>query len=389
MLKQQGVSFGEGCYASFNGATSTMVVRNTPDMHSLVQQIVDNALLTEPAQVVVRVTVMRTQEQHLKELGFDWLISPFDFGNLFLGGGTVGSGTEINDVPGPPTSNVNTDPVTAGLRSGDEAVLRNSIDALIANPTRDPGVGQRRAPGVLTFNGLLSKGDVQMMIRAIDQEKGFDVISTPATVTRSGQRSSIKVVREFIYPTEYEPPELPTSVDSFASAGFGFGSGSTGFPVTPATPTAFETRETGMVLEVEPVVDANRQFIDVTLNPVLTEFDGFVNYGSPILAPQSTGPLGRGGQDSVEITANRILMPVFSVNRANTAVTIADGATIVIGGLLEEKISQVEDKVPLLGDIPMVGRLFTTKASQPVRRVVLFLVNVELLDPAGEKFGGR
>ena len=54
------------------------------------------------------------------------------------------------------------------------------------------------------------------------------------------------------------------------------------FPVTPATPTGFETRDTGITLEVEPVVGPNKKFIELSLRPELVEFEGFVNYGSPI-----------------------------------------------------------------------------------------------------------
>jgi len=396
VLKQQGVRFDEGCYANFNAGSSTLVVRNTPDMHLLIEQIVDAAVQTEPVQVVVRVTLMRTQENTLKELGFDWLLSPFDFGSIFASGGTVGNGFGINDVPHPPLTTLDTYPMTAGLRSGDQAVPQDSIDQLIAEQNQGFATTPRRAPGALAFNGILAKGQVQVMMRALDQKKGFDILSTPATVTRSGQQSSIQIIREFIYPTEYEPPELPNNVGSgggvllIGPGGVIGGSGGGGsFPVTPATPTAFEMREVGVTLEVEPVVDAERKFIELTLNPVLTEFDGFVNYGSPINSTQQVGVGGLGGQAAVEITRNAILMPVFSVNRANTALTIADGATIVIGGLLQEKIIKVEDKVPFFGDIPFLGRLFRSEVSSPIRRVVLFFVNVELLDPTGQRFRDR
>ena len=64
------------------------------------------------------------------------------------------------------------------------------------------------------------------------------------------------------------------------------------FPVTPATPTGFETRDTGITLEVEPVVGPNKKFIELSLRPELVEFEGFVNYGSPI-ATLPTGGLGK------------------------------------------------------------------------------------------------
>lgn len=392
VLQEQGVSFPEGASASFNTAASTLLVRNTSEMHLLVEQIVHAAAETEPVQVVVKLTIMKVEERRLKELSFDWLISPFDFGHeVFPGGGTVGNGSVLGAIPAPPFTSPLTLPLTAGNRSGDAAAPPDGIDALIQETQRGFSAASRRAPGILTFNGLLSDGQFQVMMRGLDQAKGIDWVQTPSTVTRSGQRSSISVVREFIYPTEYEPPELPNQVGDVGGDIFGGGGGGVQnfSPVTPATPTAFEPRTVGMVLEVEPVVSADRRFIDLVLTPELTEFDGFVNYGSPINSAAPVGLLGLGGSEAVEMTPNAILMPVFSVNRANTALTVADGSTIVIGGLLQEKLIKVEDKTPVFGDIPLLGRLFRSDVSVPSRKVVLFFVNVELLDPTGRRFRER
>jgi general secretion pathway protein D len=68
---------------------------------------------------------------------------------------------------------------------------------------------------------------------------------------------------------------------------------------------------------------------------------------------------------------------------------VADGATVVIGGLLQERMIKIEDQVPVFGKIPLIGRLFSTEINQPSRKVVLFFVNVELLDPAGQRFRQR
>ena len=66
------------------------------------------------------------------------------------------------------------------------------------------------APGVLAVTGLFSDGQVQMVMRGLDQKKGVDIMAQPSIVTRSGQSSKVEIIREFIYPTEYEPPEVPT-----------------------------------------------------------------------------------------------------------------------------------------------------------------------------------
>jgi general secretion pathway protein D len=229
----------------------------------------------------------------------------------------------------------------------------------------------------MALTGLFSDGQVQMIMRGLDQKKGVDIMARPSTVTRSGQQATVEVLREFIYPTEYEPPELPNSVGD---------NGGNTTPVTPATPTAFEMKEVGIKLEVLPVADSNKRYVDLTINPSFTDFDGFVNYGSPI---NSTVQSVLGGTQVQTVTDNAILMPVFSAQRANTQITVADGATIAIGGLMTESIQNVEDKVPVLGDVPIVGRLFSSKARKPVTTALVFLVHVELLDPTGRPYKDR
>ena len=209
----------------------------------------------------------------------------------------------------------------------------------------------------------------------------------PSVTARSGQASSIVSVREFIYPTEYEPPELPNDTTGGVRI-FINGAEVTGNSeaVTPATPTAFEKRDVGVTLEVLPVADADKQYIDITVNPTFTNFDGFVNYGTPINASR-TDILGNASKSV--ITPNRILMPIFSKQSVSTNVRVADGATIAIGGLISDTIQNVEDRVPVLGSIPIVGRLFQSTAKQPTSTAILFLVNVEIMDPTGRPYRNR
>jgi general secretion pathway protein D len=235
----------------------------------------------------------------------------------------------------------------------------------------------------------VSGGQVEMMMRGLDQNKDADVVSKPATITRSGQTSKIEIIQEFIYPTEYEAPELPQQIgnqNGFASTNVN------NPPITPAMPTAFEKRDVGVILEVSPVVSADRRYIELALKPEMTNFDGFVNYGTPITQPavssRIVGALNN-HNERVILTPNRILQPVFSTTRADTSVTVADGSTIIIGGLVEERIQNVEDQVPVLGNIPLVGRLFQSHARQPIRKNVLIMVQVELQDPSGRSYRDR
>ncbi len=253
-------------------------------------------------------------QENNDELGFDWIVSPFGLGQQHLrrrwhqrqpnrphrrrlhqpGGRHDHRWHSRAD----PDANANSNVVTNGLRSGDQAVNRNNIDAILNNPNRSAQTNNV-APGIMALTGLFSDGQVQMIMRGLAQKKGTDLMTAPSVTAKSGQKATIEIIREFIYPTEYEPPELPQSVGSNGNSGgiggIGGGGGSGGsFPVTPATPTAFETRNTGVTLEIEPTIGENDFVIDLRFVPEIVEFEGFINYGSPIQTT-STDALGQSG----------------------------------------------------------------------------------------------
>ena len=401
LLKENGVSFPPNSSASFLKSSSTLIVRNTPTNLELIDGIVQAAINDTPRQIRVTTKFVEVSQENGEELGFDWIATPFGVGsNYFLGGGTVGSGTARNNtdfigtvdrvnipgIPASPQENVS-NIVTSSLRSGSVAVNRNSIDAILNNPTRTAAANSV-APGILSMTGLFSSGQVQMIMRGLAQKKGADIMTAPSVVALPGQNATIEIIREFIYPTEYEPPELPNQVGGGIGnqqGGVGGGGGSAGFPVTPATPSAFDTKNTGVTLEVEAQIDANDSIIELRFTPTIVEFEGFINYGSPITAP-ATDALGNPVQ--VVITENRIEMPVFSIRSVKTGLTIYDGYTVAVGGLMREDVQSVEDKVPVLGDLPYIGRLFQTKAQNHIKSNLIIFVTAEIIDATGKRVNG-
>lgn len=369
LFADMGVSFPEGASISFVPGNNVIRATNTLANMDLIEQIVDSIANLEPVIVTLQVTILSVEETRLKELGFDWLLAPVNVGgDLAIGGGTPGNGSPLMDFPLPSGGGLPGSPITSGNRSGSTALPSGTIDDLIAANTSGFQQSGLRAPGAFVFDGTLNDSSVQTIIRALDQQKGVDRMASPSVSTRPGQESSIRMVQELIYPTEYEPPELPNDV---------FGDSVS--PVTPATPTAFTMREVGVSLNMVPNVGADRRMVEVTLNPEIVQFDGFVNYGSPITSPIPAN-LGTG---TVEVTPNAILMPVFSVSRTNTSLMVADGANFVFSGLMSQSVRIVDDKVPLLGDLPLVGRFFQSRVSQPTSTAVIFMVKVRLTDPTG------
>lgn len=396
LLRQSGIVFNEGSSAALGGS-GTLLVTNTPSELDKIEQLVEIYTGQQPKQVKITTKFVEITQENNDELGFDWIVSPFGLSknNLFGTGGTIGSGgvrtgsdyispvngTSIPGIPASPDQQV-TNTVTGGLRSGDQAVTRNSIDAILNNPDRT-AQNANVAPGILGLTGLFSDGQVQMIMRGLAQKKGVDLMTAPSVTARSGDKASIEVIREFIYPTEYEPPELPQQNNNNNLLGGGGGGG--GGIATPATPTAFETKNTGVTLEIEPRIGDNDFVIDIRFLPQIVEFEGFINYGSPILSP-STDIFGN--PVNAVITENRIEMPVFSKRSVDTSLTIYDGFTVAVGGLMREDVQNVQDKVPILGDIPLIGRLFQSKAENRIKSNLIIFVTAQIIDATGRPLRG-
>jgi len=393
MLESMGVQFPPGASATFWPHSGTLIVRNTQDNLDFVDALADQANASQPKQVEIESKFVEINQNNLKELGFDWLLGPFSLnGKVFGSGGTAGNGAPINaanfpfnnngvPVGGPgtgiPNDGTGGGPVTSGNRSGNFSISANALDALLM-----PGIGQvpGAAPGIFGLAGVFTNPQFQVVIRALNQKKGIDLLSAPKVTTKSGQRAIVEVIREFRYPRTYTQPQVP----SISSTTTTLVAGPVPVVVTPTTPQDWETRNTGVTLEVEPVVGGDATTIDLNLVPQVVEFEGFINYGSPINA---IGVNTVGGVLSTSVpvllTPNVINQPVFSTRKVTTSVSVYDGQTVVLGGLMREDVQKTEDKVPILGDIPLVGRAFRTNVDQHVKKNLVMFVTARIVTPAG------
>ena len=387
-LIASGVTFPANGTATYIATSSKLVVRNTQENLDLIQALIE-AGESIASQVEIEAKFVEITQNNLKELSFDWLLGQANIpggtrDGIFVGGGTSGNTPKIDQADFPfPINNgaYTTYPTTSGNRSGGLAISQNAIDSLLFGTAGASAL----APAIAGIAGIMTDPSFQLVIRAVNQKKGVDLLSAPKVTTKSGQKAIIEIIREFRYPTEFDPPQIP---QNFGGGGNG-GTGTTqinSFPVTPTTPTTFETRNTGVTLEVEPVVGPDSYTIELSLVPQVVEFEGFINYGSPITtaSPAFSAAGVQIGSTQTVITPNVINQPIFSTRKVTTSVSIFDGQTVVIGGLIREDVQKVEDKTPLLGDIPLIGRLFRSNVDQHLKRHLVIFVSARLITPSGE-----
>jgi general secretion pathway protein D len=391
-LKDQGIPFPEGAFAQYIPSGSKLIVRNTRANIDTIDILVEGDMGVPPTQVEIESKFVEISQNNLNELGFDWLLGPFAIGGGVYGdGGTRAGGLTkgAEYYANYPFGTIGENPVTAGNRNGvgtsvTSAITANSLDALLAKVPQGTNVA---TPAIFGLAGVFTNPQFQVVIRALSQQKGVDLMSAPKVTTKSGNKATIKIIREFPYPSDFDPPQVPEQNNQIGGGDSG-GIVMIGGMVSPATPTAFEKRDVGVSLEVEPQVGADNYTIDLSLSPEVVEFDGFVNYGSPIIGPRydplliTTGnPSGIG---TFTITPNVMNQPIFSVRKVTTSVTIWDGQTVALGGLIREDVQKVNDKVPILGDIPLAGRLFRSNVDQTIKRNLIVFVTARLMDAEGK-----
>jgi general secretion pathway protein D len=145
-------------------------------------------------------------------------------------------------------------------------------------------------------------------------------------------------------------------------------------PVQPSAIQPIQQQvEVGPVLDVLPYVLSDGYTINLTLIPSLTEFAG---YGTPPVIP---------GVNVANVVTVPTVLPNFTVRQVLTTVNIWDNQTVVLGGLISSQVQTIKDKVPVLGDLPLAGRLFQSQSKTSVKKNLMIFVTATIVDPAGNR----
>ncbi|MDR3456977.1 MAG: M56 family metallopeptidase [Verrucomicrobiae bacterium] len=204
------------------------------------------------------------------------------------------------------------------------------------------------------FTGILDEAKTRAMLHSFAAGKGYETIGEPEVTTLSGRQCQIRATQTITVISNYLFQENTTTNVNGVSA------------ITPQT-IQFEA---GPMLDVVPYVLADGYTINLTVIPTLNEFLGY-----------DTGP----DVPNVTGTNNRVQLPVFfphfSKRQMTATLNLRDGQTVVIGGMPE--IKAYTHKVPVLGSVPLMGRLF--RSENTTTNEILVFVTANIVDPAGNR----
>jgi general secretion pathway protein D len=252
---------------------------------------------------------------------------------------------------------------TAGINPGGGSIT--ALQALL-----DPTYPQNASNQVGVNAQVFGRG-FAAVLQLLQNAIGKDLVAAPRVTLADGKQSKIVISRQMFYPTTYTQPNVPNN-DQGVGAGF----------ILPSNPTGFESRNIGTTLEVKGESTSIPKAVDLDFTNLLVEdFEGFVDYGVLIsAAPLIPSP---SGNNATTIGSAPYLVPIFTKKSLQSRVRLIDGETVGMGGLISDTVQLVDDKVPLLGDIPMLGRLFRSEASQKIKSNLVIFCTLRIINPDG------
>ena len=428
-LQRHGIKFGNGARAVYDERINKLIVTNTPDMLDRVAEVI-NGLASNDPQVQIQVKFMEISQKDLEELGFEYFVSrantydPNQLGELtpvpflpnpldptvplegqsvpferdaYLYSATItpsetsGNGYSYVSAPKAPmpvgkvpagSKVVFDDMVTTnwyyadapGDRSTGPSRHSMTYDAnsrgLVRNANLSPvafGGDDKTTVNDTVFNWsrMTSSGHkYEANLHALDQADSADTLTCPRVTTMAGEEATLKMVTTKIYPTEWEEASLD---DADGTSVF-----------TPSTPDVQRESEgqvdEGIALTVTPqIIDEEKYTLDMEMNPTILDFAGWVDYSYQIVLDGQEWP-------------NTLKMPIIEVRSVETKVVCYDKATVVLGGIVKDKVSMVDDQYPILGDLPVIGRLFQSKGKGSSKTNLLIFLTATLVRSDGSLF---
>jgi general secretion pathway protein D len=340
----------------FNDRQGMLIVRATMQDLDMIEAAIQTLNIV-PAQVNVKAKFIEVQQVDTKSLGFDWYL-----GNVSMNNGTIfgqgGSAASLSGANSPYT-------VFPGNAFAGTTIASSTTDQTLTSGLRNS------SPSLFTLTGILTDPQFRMVLHALEQRSGVEILAQPEVTTQSGRQAQMKAtnIKTIITGFSYGANNQATTSGGANNGNVIVNQATIVFPLP-------EQLEQGPVLDVIPCVLSDGFTVNLTLIPTIAQFTGYDN-PNEVLTSGITLPAGS--------TLVPTVLPTYTVRQVASSVNVWDGQTVVLGGLISETVTTVKDKVPMLGDLPLLGRFFRSESKNATKANLLIFVTPTLIDPAGNR----
>ncbi len=324
-----GIDFPKGTTAFYRPVSKRLVVFNRPNNLLAIEQVLARLHNAEQdyKQVEINAKFIEVSQSTLNQLGFSWTIGNY-VGDPLVPNEPFPIGDHVS-LPG------NQDIFSAGLRTAAAAFSGNL-----------PAAGSM----MLTRDGWMP---LSLAITAMEQASDSDVLSAPSITTRDGAEAEIWVGEDRMVPEGFDVNSSEVNIHVLHED--------------------WDSQLMGVYFSVTPEILAD-DVIRLELNPRIVDLLGYDSYQ---VAPEVTS--------SAVSPAIFGTLPYFRVREMETIVDVADGSTVGLGGLIYDRLETFKDKVPVLGSIPLIGRLFRSEGERSIKRNLMVFVSATQVADNGQR----
>jgi type II secretory pathway component GspD/PulD (secretin) len=223
-------------------------------------------------------------------------------------------------------------------RMGYQNLLSTPLGSVAGNPFQITNTG-----GLSLQWNYLHNYQMQAVMDAVRKKQKARQINAPRVQVFNGQRAHMMVVRQRAYIQGVEVNQ-------------------TG--VIPVLNPVVGILNTGSILEVRPTVSYDKKYVTLEVKPTLA-IEGASRTPAPVTLAA--------GNTSIAIE-----LPVITIQKIRSTVTIPDGGTVLIGGLKNFQETETESGVPFMVDIPVVKNLFRRQGFTNLKRSLVVLLKVHV-----------
>ena len=339
-LISNGVKFPPGSNIFYDSRISRMVATNTIDNLKKIEEVIHELFDNQEPMIQLQLKFIEITQKDLDELAFNWQLAINSKQSYYTNNGELTR--------------------TAIVKENSNELLRYYYDESVGKttPVQDS-----------TYTYIWENRDgtkVTASMFALDWADSGDVLASPRITTLSGQEASVQMTETHYYPSSWETMDTEQADDVVR-----------GWVMQGADPqpTLDNEQELGVTFTVRPVLeDKERRLIRVPISFPIKSFSDWMVFDARTV--------DSGGS----VDGEYYKMPILNERNLSTEVLIYDGETIVLGGIAQDSSTIVNDKIPILGDIPLIGRLFRSKYNKSEKTNLLIFMTCRLVKPDGTAF---
>ena len=352
-MEANGIVFREGSGADvkYNAKRGRVVIKNDSQNLEKMKAFLENRRANEEAMVQLQIKLVEMSQNDIDELAFNWQYAVNANQSYYTGGNNTAT------------------PRSSSRTLTNATIMQSSSNELLRYYTPENTTTTMQQNANSSFMWANSDGTkITANMFALDWADSKDVLASPRITTLPGHTAKIEMVTIRYFPEDWDTIDVDTEFVRY------------GVSITRATaqPNLEKEKKLGPIFDIKPdIITRNgEKLIKLHLHfPITTFSDEWVIYDNTV----------NGGDDD----GDYIQMPVFNTRTITCDVILGDGETIVLGGVSKDDTTTVNDKIPILGDIPFIGRFFQSKYSNASKNNLLIFLTGRLVKPDGSAYNPK